>query len=215
MEDKFRWPRKGDDPFFVKSANPCSPTWASLSWLEGMRIGDSSLALAFKECGDKVVTELERGESIEHPDMYFIPIGYLYRHSLELKMKQVIRLALKLELLEKDQKIVDVLDGHALYPLWNYVKLGAQKLWPGDPGDELKIVEGVIQSLHQLDKSGQGLRYTKDSSGQSTLLNLPTSVDLSHFKDVFEGVFNLLDGCESAFEDTFQTMGDMWQDCGP
>ncbi len=215
-ENQIRWPQKGDNPFLVKIANLRSPTWASLKWLTtSFNVDDSSLALAFKECADKIINDLEQGTNYKHPDIYFIPIGYLYRHSLELKMKQIIRLALNLDLIKKDKKIIECLEGHSLHPLWNYVKISTVKFWPEGPKHELDAVEKTIQSFHKLDKSGQNLRYTKNSKGQPTLKNLPDSIDLVHCRDVFDGVFNLLDGCQDAFDDAFQTMCDVARDYGP
>ncbi len=214
MDRKYRWPKKGDNPFYVKSANPNLPTWASLGWFESVNMDDSPLSFAFKECADKSIDGLKKGTSPRHSDMIFLPIAYLYRHSLELKMKQIIRLALKINLIENNGKISKLLDsGHELYPLWNYVKKCVVSFWPEAPDNDLTTVERIVQILHNIDKSGQELRYTKNSKGQSSLSNLPNSVDLIHFKDVFEGVFNLLDGCEFAFEDTFNNMHEITRNC--
>lgn len=214
MKD-FRWPKKGDNPFHVKKASLHSPTWASLDWMGRLNINDSLLASSFKEAGDKIISELEHGEGHKHPDMYFFPIAYLYRQALELKMKEIIRLAVKIDLLEGNKKLEAILNRHDLYRLWNYVKSSAKKFWPDGEVDILSAVERVIQAFHNIDHSGQGLRYTQDTSGQSTLSKLPDSVDLVHFKDVFKGVFNLLDGCHDAFIDALDTMREMEQDYGP
>jgi len=215
MDNEYRWPKKGDDPFLIKPTSRLSPTWASLHWMENMRVNDSLLASAFKECGDKIIDELDKTNNRRHADIYFFPIGYLYRHALELKMKQIIRLALNMDLLKENKKIREVLDGHALYPLWNYVKRSAKKFWPDSTGHELETVERVIQALHNMDKTGQRLRYTKSTDGKSTFSSLPESVDLLQFRDVFAGVFNLLDGCEEGFSEAFQAMCEMAQDYGP
>ncbi|MBI4962674.1 MAG: hypothetical protein HY913_05295 [Desulfomonile tiedjei] len=29
MDEEFRWPKKGDNPFLIKAVEPGSPTWAS------------------------------------------------------------------------------------------------------------------------------------------------------------------------------------------
>jgi len=36
MDEEFRWPNKGDNPFLVTAVELGSPTWASLSWLASM-----------------------------------------------------------------------------------------------------------------------------------------------------------------------------------
>lgn len=131
MEESFRWPKKGDNPFLVKSADRNSPTWTFLHWLTLQNFADSLLAGAFKESGDKIIKDISKGEDTNHPDKFFITIAYLYRHSLELKMKHMIRLGIKLGLIEEDKKISDALKSHELYKLWNYLKKILKKRWHG------------------------------------------------------------------------------------
>lgn len=205
MKKTSHWPKKGDKLFKGKSIDVSSPTLAAVKWLKRLHVDDSWLADAFKECADKIIRDLKRGRSPRHADIYFIPIGYLYRHSLELRLKQIVRLALKLDLLEENEKITETLKNHNLYPLWNYAKSSLVKFWPDGPVDDLIGVEHIVQSFHNIDKSGQNLRYVESSHGQSTISKMPEYVDLIHFKNVFTGVFNLLSGCEDAFGDAFQT----------
>lgn len=209
MDDEFRWPKKGDNPFLVKAVEPNSPTWASLHWLASLKVDDSFFAKAFKEAGDKIVRELTRDEDSQHPDMFFMPIAYLYRHSLELKMKEIVRLGIKLELLKEDKKVPDVLGGHSLHQLWNLVRKIAEAYWPDGSQNDLNAAERIIQELHNIDKSGQSLRYSKDLSGKSTLEKLPDSVQLTHLQDVFQAIFNFLDGCEAGLDHAIEMRNEM------
>lgn len=166
MKGDFRWPKKGDNPFLVKLADRNSPTWASLHWLASFNHDDSLFSTAFKEAGDKIVKELSRGKYPSHPDMFFMPIAYLYRHSLELKMKHIIRLGIRLELIEKDTKVSNELENHRLHQIWNYVKKVLEKCWMDSHKEELNAASRIIQEFHNIDKSGQNLRYSKDLSGK-------------------------------------------------
>lgn len=204
MEENFRWPKKGDNPFRVKFADRNSPTWASPHWLSFQDFNDSFLAGAFKEAGDKIIKELSRGEDTTHPDKFFIPIGYLYRHSLELKMKHLIRLGIKLGLTKEDEKLSSVLKIHNLCKLWNYVKNILEKHWPDGPKKDINAVEGVIQKFHKIDKSGQNLRYSKNSSMENTLKSLPESVQLMSMQNIFDATFRLLSGCTDALENELE-----------
>jgi hypothetical protein len=214
MDDGLRWPKRGDNPFLIKAAEPNSPTWASLRWLSSLRVDDSLLAMAFKEAGDKIVRELARGEDSKHPDMLFMPIAYLYRHSLELKMKEIVRLSIELELLKTDEKLHDALGDHSLYPLWNLVRSAVEAYWPDEPKNDLNAAERIVQELHNIDKSGQNLRYSKDLSGRSTLEKLPDSVQLTHLQDVFHALFSLLDGCETGLDNAVEMRNEMLSDYG-
>lgn len=173
-----------------------SPAWASIRWLLSLDANDSIFSMAFKEAGDKIVREIHRDDDGMPADIYFMPVAYLYRHSLELKLKQIIRLGCDLELLECDKKLSLLLGKHELHPLWNYARKTIEIHWPDDEKDVLDTAGRIIQEFHIIDNSGQELRYAKNRAGENTLRNMPESVDLTHLQDVFEAVLNFLDGCE-------------------
>ncbi len=200
MDQESRWPKKGDNPFLAAAVDLSSSTWAALHWLASRNVGDSFLAQSFKEAGDKIVKELSRGENLEQGEKFFLPVAYLYRHSLELKMKSIIRQGLRLQLIKKDKKISAVLRIHNLSQLWDAAKKIVRAYWPSGPQDELNAAEDIIAKFHEIDKSGQILRYSKDQSGKSTLGMLPDSVELTHLQDVFEAIFNFLDGCQTGLD---------------
>jgi len=200
MDEEHRWPRKGDNPFLAGTIDLSSSTWAALHWLASREVDDSFFALAFKEAGDKIVKELNRGEDRERGEKFFLPIAYLYRHCLELKMKTIIRQGIRLQLIEKNKKISDVLRTHNLSQLWNALKKVVQAYWPEGPQEELQAAEQIVEKFHAVDKSGQNLRYGRDKSGESTLHKLPESVELTHLQEVLEAIFNFLDGCQAGLE---------------
>jgi hypothetical protein len=201
MEQEIRWPKKGDSLFPRNAFDPHSPTWVNLEWLAGWVSDDSLYALAFKEAGDKIIKELSRGEDLRHPDMFFMPIAYLYRHSLELSMKQIIRLGIGLEFVEENESVRSALKNHDLNKLWCYVRRVAKE---GSTKDELDAVGRVIQALHVIDKSGQSLRYSKNSSGKKTIKDYPQFVRLEELQKVVEGVFNFLQAGDSYLSDALQ-----------
>ena len=209
MDDEFRWPKRGDNPFLVKAVAPDSPTWASLHWLASIKVDDSFLAGAFKEASDKIVKELTHANTFQHADMFFMPIAYLYRHSLELKMKEIIRLGIGLELIPEDEKTSEVLKNHNLHQLWNFVKKAVEAHWPDGSKNDIDAAGRIVQEFHNIDKSGQSLRYSKDLSDRSTLEKLPKSVQLTHVQDVFEVVFNFLDGCEAGLDHAIEMRNEM------
>jgi len=194
------WPFKGQDIFAVKSVAIDSPTLVALQWLSDLHVTDSWLADAFKTSADRLIDDLKRRKGPEHADVYFFPIGCLYRHALELKLKQVVRLALKLELIEDKHRVQKILSEHQLYPLWNHAKGSIKRFWPDGPEDELSAAERIVQAVHMIDGAGESLRYTKNKRGKSTLVKMPKYVDLLQFRKIYSGVFNMLGGCEDTFE---------------
>ena len=119
-------------------------------------------------------------------------------------MKHLIRLGIKLELIEKDKKLSSALKNHNLCKLWNCVRKILEKCWPDGPKEDINTVERIIQEFHKIDKSGQNLRYSENLSGKNTLKSLPESVQLTHMHDIFAAVFNFLNGCEAALEDELE-----------
>jgi len=201
MNYEIRWPKKGDNPFLIKGADPNSSTWASIHWLTLLKADDSLFATAFKVAGDKIIKELSRGDDHQPADMFFMPIAFLYRHSLELKMKVIIKLGNRLELIENNGKLSSALEKHKLHQLWNYARKVIESYWQDSPKNEVAAAGKIIQEFHNIDKFGQSLRYSEDLSGNCTLEDLPESVQLTHLKDVFDAIFNFLDGCEMGLDD--------------
>lgn len=194
------WPKKGDNPFNAELISPESSIYGSLTWLNMPWFDESTLSESFKIVADSVISSMEQeNRSSPHVDMLFMPIAYLYRHSLELKLKQMIRLGLDLKLEEMTPKTEEYLESHKLYPLWNIVKHFAEIIYPDGDVKVLEAAEAIIQKFHNLDKSGQQLRYLKDKQGNKITQSLPESVDLIHIKEIFDGLNNLLDGIESGF----------------
>jgi len=212
MRYKQTWPKKGDNPFFVKSVMPDSSTWASLGWLSSLNVDDSFLAGAFKESADKIVESISRGEDLCHPDKFFMPITYLYRHSFELRLKDIISMGIELQLIEETEKLKSIMQDHQLYPLWNYAKRIIEKHWSDGPKEDLSAAERIIQEFHNIDQSGQKLRYTRDMTGRSTLESLPDSSELKELRRVSEALFNFLLGCGEGLYHALEIRGEMLHD---
>jgi hypothetical protein len=207
MDDEYRRPKRGDNPFLVKTVEPDSPTWAALHFLASLTINDSFLAAAFKEAGDRIVEDLARAITYEFADRFFMPIAYLYRHSLELKMKEVARLGIDLQLIPDDEKTAKTLVDHNLHKLWNLVRKAVEAHWPND--SDVGSAERIVLEFHKIDETGQNLRYSKDKSGRNTIDGLPKAVQLTHVKDVFEGIFNFLYGVEAGFDHAIEVRNEM------
>jgi hypothetical protein len=207
--EDYRWPKRGDNPFLTKTVEPDSPTWAALHFLASLNIDDSFLAEAFKEAGDRIVEDLARANTFQHADKFFMPIAYLYRHSLELKMKEAIRLGISLRLIPDEEKTSETLTGHNLHQLWNLVKRVVEAHWPDGPKDDIASAERIILEFHKIDKTGQNLRYSRDRSGKNTTDGLPKAAELTHVRDVFEAIFNFLDGCEAGLDDARDVRNEM------
>lgn len=195
--EEMRWPKRGDNPFMIKEGDRTSPVWVSLEWLASVGADDTIYAEAFKISADKLVSLLSQESNKIPSDMYFMPITYLYRHSLELKLKEIINLGLRLQLIELDDEVSEVLTRHGLIKLWKHARIVIEKYWPDSRKKDVSSAAGIIQSFHNIDKSGQSLRYSKNKSGKSNMKGMPKEAELNQIKDVFDAIYNFLEGCQS------------------
>lgn len=214
MIDEIRYPKKGDKPF-KQTKEPLSPTWCSLEWLRMMNIDDSLYASAFKKAADLIIDGLQNKEDDPtHPDMLFMPITYLYRHCLELKMKHIISVGQRLDRFDTSEqdKVIEIMGTHNLHRIWSLARKVITETWSGEPQDELDAVESVIQEFNAVDKSGQNLRYSKNKNGEKTSEDFPSSVQLAHMKTIVDSVYRLLDGCVAELLEELGIKIDMMND---
>lgn len=107
-EPAFNWPKKGDNVF-----GPLARVAR-----EGFVMPpEGAYLFGFKLAADMVVAAVPT-EGRYANDLFF-PIAYLYRHHLELMLKELIRLGLRLGSLNGCE---DILGEHSLHRLWNKAK---------------------------------------------------------------------------------------------
>lgn len=173
---------------------PDSRTWI---YLDGVRFDDYDYAAAYREAGDRLVQQLGRGKRIHFSPDLFVPVLYLYRHSLELELKNLVRFGSGL--LDDDAKLQRALNRHDLDELWKFVKKICEELWPGSAsGEEINCVEGLLLKLHSIDASGQNLRYSTDKRGNRSQKKFPQFVELKRIPAIIAQIFSLLDGIYDA-----------------
>jgi len=205
MMPEMSWPKKGDKAF-IASAEPRSLTNANIEWVT-LLSGDF-ISMAFKEAGDKVVNNIEAGNEMKHADMYFFPVCYLYRHSIELELKGIIKLGIPLDILSDDDKHKKLLGSHSLCRLWTKSAVVLKECESEEPSEDFKATESLIHQFHQLDKNGQNFRYSRTKTGERTLKNAPKSVDLANLRDTFDGLYNFLTASQDYMAELLSNVGD-------
>lgn len=145
----------------------------------------------------------------DHHDELFFPVAYLYRHCLELKLKDLVRIGIARGFFTK--KSVDAIIGkHALLPLWQAVRRFLESEWQGAPSNPLDGIETVVKQFNKADPDGQTLRYDRDRKGRlNSHEKLPRFIGQRNLRKTMAGVFNLLDTCETLVRDC------MSDGCGP
>lgn len=179
------WPKKGDRAF-----RPSLPS-SDRARLEAFVMPESwKYLVGFKRAGDMIVAAAQVDE--QTPDDVFFPIAYLYRHHLELMLKELISLGLRLGSLEGCE---DVLGEHNLHRLWNSAKKVITDTWPGPPEWDFKAVEKDILEFHRLDPTGEAFRYDRRKDGTQHLQGSERCVDLNNLKAVVDSVSRFLEAC--------------------
>lgn len=190
------WPNKNDNAF---KKGLYGPTQANLDWLDyhcSVCDKDSIISQGFKEAADKIVDNLKTGKKLGHPDKFFFPVVYLYRHAFELCLKCIIRNGVDRGIITKSKQVEDILNKtHSLHILWNKARYVLEEHWPDGNTETLTSVEKTISRFHKVDPSGQTVRYAKDRKGNPNLADGPNLVDLVNLKKVASNLYRFLHSC--------------------
>jgi hypothetical protein len=174
---------KGDRAF-----RPSVPS-ADRARLEAFVMPSNEIYLVgFQRAADMIVAGAQADK--QNPDDLFCPIAYLYRHHLELMLKELVHLGIHLGSLKDCEGI---LGGHNLHKLWNKAKQLIKEVWPDSPNDDLNAVEKRILEFHKLDPTGQAFRYARDKDGAPHLQGAPQRIDLNNLKAVVDSFSKFLD----------------------
>lgn len=121
------------------------------------------------------------------PDVVVFPLAFLWRHHVELALKDLIATG---RALQGDESGFP--QGHKLMSLWWEAK--PYVLFCGsDDAPELKNVEASIQEFERIDPYADGFRYplNRDRSA-ATMPDVPAILNLRTLQDAMEAVSNFL-----------------------
>ena len=204
-----RWPKRGDVvfgqsafPYFDERTVACVDR---LLYRPDLWI----YADAFKGAADFIVAGLSEGKHPGPCDIFFFPVAYLYRHAIELLLKKGLGYAIRLQLIENDEQVQEVLGDHNLYALWNKLKPAIQACWPEAEKGSNRDAERIIAQFHEVDKSGQAFRYPARKDGAPSLKGSEKPlevVDLLQLGNVAGGLCAYLDACASGLGDALSNV---------
>lgn len=196
------WPGDRDKAF--KKITPWKPLhdWMNIFSRE------EYLPNIYKESADMIIDNIEKGTIQGNTAIFLSPIAYLYRHSFELILKKLIFQGIILGVLEQDKKLIEILENHELYPLWNKVRIVLENIWPEGDTKDLSNVERVIQQFHSVDQSGQYFRYASDKRG-NPINKHSICVDFSEMKQSCGNVFSFWEACKMGLDNLIDDLDDM------
>lgn len=123
------------------------------------------------------------------------PILFLYRHSIELRMKQII---------DSNQAGLQVTTGHALDKLWVECKNVIARYLPHTAFDQL---DELIAELHAVDPDGQTFRYAT-RKGQH--IQIPfDEIDLLHLRQKMSELDIAFEGLVTEIDEALTALAEM------
>lgn len=145
-------------------------------------------------------------EAVErHRDRDYLvyPIFFLYRHHVELALKNIIRRIPYLLYRPLTQEEQEHLGQHRLDRLWQDLKPMFAEVCKAVGWDKLNRIEeqGVdsyIRQLTALDPDSYSFRYRRSKKGRPSLPSDLERIDLRHFAELMERLADYLDGLDTA-----------------
>lgn len=121
-------------------------------------------------------------------DSLVYPVCSLYRHYIELRLKEIIKDGYSIFQIERG-----IPQHHKIYELWKEVKGFAQEIWPEGPSEDLANLDKLILEFDQADPNSQDFRYPNKKDGRQTLGDIKY-INIRNLKEVMDRVSTLLDG---------------------
>jgi hypothetical protein len=196
MAMNFPWPKKGQKAFVPESD------------VQAFRVRTDSPffpqhATAFREAADKLLDNYVEYDNRPR-DERFLPIAYLYRHALELRLKMIVMTGVAMGFFNHGRAEI-ALKGHGLAALWTLAKSLIIARWRD--GDEVHAVEAVINEFHRADPSSQAFRYLRAASGKlHSHESLPESISPIALRSTMDAVFAFLESCGDGLDDSLSDM---------
>ena len=151
----------------------------------------SLIATGYRHAADKLVDMVIERQALADEMLY--PVCFLYRHFVELALKEIIGLGNLRQLGDWRTE-----EGHNLSDLWKKTEPVLRGLFSRMQEEELEAVGKQIAELQEIDPKADGFRFpktkkTKNQPAQVTLAGL-RHVNLRHMRDVMAGIASLLEG---------------------
>lgn len=123
-------------------------------------------------------------------DSLIYPIIFLYRHMIELSLKELI------ETFGGRVNITPELKGHNLAKLWQKYQEMCKALEVDDTDEASPHMSKIINEFNEVDPTSTSFRYHVDNKGN--VLDLKhREIDLVRLRDVMKGVYNYFSGSYS------------------
>ena len=166
--------------------------WHNNACLNYMPDHGTAYTEGYRRAADILINHID--ESGRDQDFLVYPVLFLYRHHLELLIKQIIGLALALA--EDPDKHQYKKDDHNLNNLWPLAQKLILEVDDSYRPSDFKIVKEVVKALHQADERATDFRYARRNDGIRSLEGIHY-VNPRRFGEKMGEASDLLDGVDN------------------
>ncbi|WP_400223427.1 hypothetical protein [Escherichia coli] len=166
--------------------------WHNNACLNYMPDHGTAYTEGYRRAADILINHID--ESGRDQDFLVYPVLFLYRHHLELLIKQIIGLALALA--EDPDKHQYKKDDHNLNNLWPLAQKLILEVDDSYRPSDFKIVKEVVKALHQADERATDFRYARRNDGTRSLEGIHY-VNTRRFGEQMGEASDLLDGVDN------------------
>ena len=131
------------------------------------------------------------------PDYLAYPMVYLYRHYVELMLKEFLLSAKRAGLIQLPENWEC---NHNLKKLWDRIHPLLGELFPNEPERDATNAKRLIYELHTRDQFSQEFRYPTSREGKGHLADMER-LDIDNFFDAMRRLAGFLDGMSGQFAD--------------
>ena len=153
----------------------------------------------YKMAGDLLIDNADR-----YTDYLVYPIVFAYRHSIELRLKQICIEGNKLfkPPVFAEDRIKDMLyREHNLDSLWNCSKTIIEKLFPDDSKENLASIKKMIDLFSSMDNTSYKFRYPVDTKGISNHPDQDMGISFIALKKIMNDLTLCLSGTAECIYD--------------
>lgn len=187
--DDIKYPEVGDRLFIEGDISEYSLSFS-------MFAGKPSLYYkSYKKAADIIVKHILEDKSNKDGALLY-PVAFLYKHSIELLLKQIAYDGKAVLGGEKKE-----LFGHDLKKLWGICRPILEEIWPDAESVELEATEETINTFCDVDPYSTAFRYHIDKNGNKSLKNIDSPICIINLSEIVNKTYNLLDSCRVGIDD--------------
>lgn len=200
-----------ETPWGSLFASSTSDVWSEgVGFLDEWSLGQWARTEGYRLAG-QLLTEAAQHQPPQYSDMLVFPIAYVYRHTLELKLKDCIRDGTAYL---GNERVPDRI--HDLVSLWDDFQGVLEDCGVGRGLSGWPHLREVVHQLQDVDKpNATAFRYADEGDGESLLPDDLTVIDTKLFGHHLEQALDVLDGWQMALEAARDGRREMRQQAPP